>query len=63
MAKFIYRCKGSANDSWDEGMEIEADTKAAAQSELDKIYGVERDKDGKQTNKKMIQVEITDQIK
>lgn len=60
MAKFIYKCKGSANDGWDENMEIEAETKADAQTQLDKIYGVERDENGKQTNKQAIQVVIVE---
>lgn len=60
MAKFIYKCKGSANDGWDEGLEIEAESKADAQTQLDKIYGVERDKSGKQTNKDTVQVVIVE---
>lgn len=54
--KFIYRSKGSADD-WTEDV-IVADNKKEAIKKLDEIYGVIRDKQGIQTNSKMIQVEI-----
>ena len=56
MMIFQYRSKGSADD-WTEDT-IEAEDKAEAIKKLDTIYAVERDKNGKQTNGDMVQVEL-----
>lgn len=54
--KFTYRSKGTADD-WTNDT-IEAETKAEAIKKLDEIYGISRDKKGKQTNADMVKVEI-----
>ncbi len=53
---FIYKSKGSADD-WSED-KIEADSIEDAIRKLEKMYNVERDEDGAQTNSKYIQVEV-----
>lgn len=47
---FTYRSKGSADD-WTEET-IEAENKVDALKKLDAIYGIKRDKNGKQLNDK-----------
>jgi len=54
--KFTYKSKGNADD-WTNDT-IEAETRKEAQEKLDKIYGIERDESGKQTNKEIVQVVI-----
>lgn len=54
--KFTYKSKGNADD-WTNDT-VEAETKKEAQEKLDKIYGITRDKNGKQTNKDIVQVVI-----
>lgn len=54
--KFTYRSKGTVDDWTTET--IEAESKEDAQKKLDEIYGVIRDKNGKQTNADMLKVEI-----
>lgn len=54
--KFTYRSKGTT-DEWATDV-VEADTKEDAIKKLDKIYDVQRDKNGKQTNADVIKVEI-----
>lgn len=55
--KFTYRSKGTVDD-WTTEV-VEADSKEDAIKKLDEIYGIKRDKNGKQTNADMIKVEIT----
>lgn len=54
--KFQYESKGSADD-WTKDT-IEAENAEEAQSKLDTIYGITRDKSGKQTNSEVVQVRI-----
>jgi hypothetical protein len=62
MAEFKYRCKGTNDDGWNTGT-IEAENISAAEEELDKIFAVQRDENGEQTNSDMIQVEIINEDK
>lgn len=56
MKKFLYKSKGTADD-WTEDV-IEAESQEDAQKKLDEIFGVKRDKNGKQTNAKWIQIQL-----
>jgi len=53
---FTYKSKGSADD-WTNDT-IEAKDEKDAQAQLDIIYGITRDEDGKQTNPHVVQVVI-----
>ncbi len=54
--KIRVRSKGT-NDDWTEDT-IVVESKETAQAEIDKIFAIQRDKDGNQTNADMIKVEI-----
>lgn len=53
---FTYKSKGTADDWTNDTIEAEDENDAIAK--LDKIYGIQRDKDGNQTNGDMIEVEL-----
>lgn len=57
--KITVRSKGTANDDWVENV-IEVESMETAQAEVDKIWGIERNKKGEQTNADSIQVEIVE---
>ena len=57
MPTFKYRTKGTNDEKWNEG-EINAADIGQAEDKLDKLYGVQRDDNGEQTNGDMIKVEI-----
>lgn len=55
---FTIKAKGTTDETWSEH-EIEAESLKDAQAQADAIYGVTRDKNGKQTNEKTITVKVT----
>lgn len=56
--KFTIKAKGTTDETWSEH-EVEAESLKDAQDQADTIYGVLRDKSGKQTNEKTITVKVT----
>lgn len=57
--KVTVKSKGMNNDDW-AVHEVEVSSKENAQAEIDAMFAVKRDKNGKQTNADMIQVEIVE---
>lgn len=60
MSKFLYKSKGTNNDTWNVGA-VDAESQAAAQKWLDKTFAIKKDESGVQTNSDMIEATFIDQ--